>query len=88
LGKPKLMWTAVDGKPTSFSDRSEDPSPFGSGLTEKTGENDVDNYVFRKDGNFERCRIHFEYLDADKRNMRSGEWRDAQGKSPVATLGR
>jgi hypothetical protein len=80
LGKPKLMWTAVDGKPTSFSDRSEDPSPFGSGLTEKTGENDVDNYVFHKDGNFERCRIHFEYLDADKRNMRIGEWRDAQGK--------
>ncbi|HWZ81072.1 MAG TPA: hypothetical protein VNW47_00525 [Terriglobales bacterium] len=79
-GKAKQMWTAIDGKPTSFWDGSDDPSPFGAGFSAKSGENDVDDYVFHKDGNYERSRIHFEYLGPDKRNMLSGEWRDAQGK--------
>jgi len=79
-GKANLTWTVVHGKPTSFWDGSDTPSPFGASFSAEAGENDVDQYVCGKDGKCERLRIHYEYLDPHKRNMRSGEWRDAQGK--------
>lgn len=79
-GRAKLMWTVVHGKPTLFWDRSDTPSPFGAEFSEDAGENDTDTYACYKDGTCERFRIHYDYLDPHRRNMRSGEWRDAQGK--------
>jgi hypothetical protein len=79
-GKAKLTWTAVQGKPTLFWDGSDIPSPFGASFSEDAGENDADDYVCHKDGNCERFHIHYDYLDPHRRNMRSSEWRDAQGK--------
>jgi hypothetical protein len=80
VGKANLTWTVLDGKPTSFWDGSNTPSPFGDSFSEDVDKNNLDHYVCHKDGTCERFRIHCEYLDPNKRNMRSGEWRDAQGK--------
>ena len=67
----------VGGKLASFW-KISDSQQFGDGFVE-TGENgDQENYACHKDGTCEISRVHYEYLNADKRNPVSAEWRDSE----------
>jgi hypothetical protein len=78
-GKIKLTWTVIHGKLLSFWEPRESPSQFGDNFSEDVGDGNVEHYVCREDGSCELSRIHYEYLDPNKRNPISVEWRDSEG---------
>jgi hypothetical protein len=82
-GAVKLTWTFAHGEIVSFWEqpgKAQDHEQFGEGFIETNGQGNVDNYRCHSDGQCDRSRVHFEYLDAaKKRNPTSAEWRDASG---------
>ena len=55
------------------------PSQAGDNFNEYVGDDDVDNYACQDTGICEVSRVHYEYLDAEKRNAKSAEWRNSVG---------
>jgi hypothetical protein len=77
----KLTWTVVAGRLASFWEAldSDSPSWFGDNFTKTEDNGDAENYACHNDGRCEVSRIHYEYLDREKRNPLSAEWRDSEG---------
>jgi hypothetical protein len=78
-GKVKLTWTVAYGKVASFWELGDSSSQFGDHFSEDVGDGNVDNYACHNNGECEPSRIHYEYLDAKKRNPQSAEWQDSEG---------
>ena len=83
-GKMDLTWTVVDGKLTSFWQLPGSLSQFGRNFTEHPPNGDEENYSCQADGKCNVSHVHYEYLDAKKRNPKSAEWRDASGNLEYA----
>lgn len=78
-GAVNLKWTVADGRLKSFWETRNSPQQFGDNFTEDAANGDRENYSCRSDGHCEVARVHYEYLDGDKRNPTVAEWRDAEG---------
>jgi hypothetical protein len=78
-GDVKLTWTMADGRLESFWEPPDSPSQFGDNFTEDAGHDTRENYACGNDGRCEISRVHYEYLDGDKRNPLGAEWRDSEG---------
>ena len=72
----------IAGKLGSFWEQTPDPQ-FGDNFTRWWPDGELDNYVCHKDG-CEISYLHFDYLDAEKRNPTSAEWRDSEGNLKLA----
>jgi antitoxin component YwqK of YwqJK toxin-antitoxin module len=78
-GKVTLKRTSVDSHVKSFWEAESSERRYGDSFYEPKGENDIDQWSCRG----QKCdlfHIHFEYLDPNKRNPKSAEWRDSAGK--------
>jgi hypothetical protein len=80
FGKVKLAWTVSRGNLISFWEPSDSPSQPWDNFNEYLGDNDVDNYACQNDGKCEVSHVHYEYVDSGKHNLRSAEWRGADGQ--------
>lgn len=74
-----LAWTVSSGKLSSFWELPDSPRQYGDNFTEDAGNDTSENYDCHHQGRCEVSRIHYEYLDPNKRNPRSAEWRDSDG---------
>ena len=86
LGKVKLTWTVAKGKMISFWEPGDSsPKNFGEHFTEPDGTGNVDDYACHSDLHCDLSRVHYEYLDGDKKTPSSAEWHDAEGHLQLAT---
>lgn len=83
-GLVTLTWTVAKGKLVSFWEPSDSPSKFGDNFNEPDGEGNVENFHCRSDLHCDVSQVHYEYLDSEKRNPQSAEWRDADGNLQLA----
>ena len=79
FGKVELTWTVSRGDLISFWELSDSPRQGWDNLSEHVNDNDVDNYACQN-GKCEVSHVHYEYVDSEKHNLRSAEWRDSDGQ--------
>jgi len=80
FGKVKLTWMVSRGDLIMFWEPSDSPSRQAwDNFNERVSDDDVDNYACQNT-KCEVCRIHYEYLDAEKHNAKSAEWHDSSGE--------
>ena len=76
FGGVSLTWTAIGGKLESFWKLPDAPRQFGDNFTEQANEDTWENYDCESRTSCRLSRVHREYLDAERRNPASVEWRD------------
>jgi hypothetical protein len=79
-GRVEVTWTVWKGKLVSFWEPQDSTGLPDENFNERTGENDIDNFACKSNGQCERSHVHYEYYDLAKNNTRSAEWRDSQGE--------
>lgn len=84
FGNTKLAWSVVGGKLKSFWELPDLPLQYGDGFSEDIGSDTFEAYDCRG-GGCELSRVHYVYLDANRRNPQSVEWRDESGNLRYAT---
>jgi len=83
-GKMKLQWIASDGKLISFWETAHGASQFGDNFTEPAEEGTVVSYHCHADLTCEQSKVHYEFLNGNKHNPLSAEWRDSDGNLQLA----
>jgi hypothetical protein len=78
-GSVKLTWIVAGGQLVSFWEPPDSPPQFGEGFAADTRNGTMKNYECHSHGDCDVSSVHYEYLDAEKRNPRSAEWRDSEG---------
>ena len=79
-GSVKLTWTLTGGQLSSFWESSGSQSEFGDGFSEDIGNDTFRTYQCHSDQTCEHSFVHYVYLDANRRNPKSVEWRDESGE--------
>jgi hypothetical protein len=81
----KVTYMLSHDKLVSFWEPSDSPArQFGDNFNEDVGDNTVENYACHSDLQCEVSRVHYEYLNRNKHNPISAEWRDEDGNLKVA----
>lgn len=79
LGNTNLTWILADEKVVSYWELPASSSRFGENFSTSTRSGAMKCFACHSDGVCQVSFVHREYVDAEKRNLRSLEWRDAQG---------
>jgi len=78
-----LTWSVVGRKLVSFWEFPGLPRWYGDGFSEDNGNDTFETYACLG-GACELSRVHYVYLDAQRRNPQSVEWRDESGNLQYA----
>jgi|HubBroStandDraft_1064217.scaffolds.fasta_scaffold143294_2 hypothetical protein len=77
-GVVNLAWTYRQGQVISFWETDDGQGKFGDLFFDNKDIGDRDTYQFRTN-HCDRSRVHYEYVDAGKRHVKSAEWKDEDG---------
>ena len=79
-GRLRLQTSTLNGKVVSFWSANAEPNQWGSTSIHFENHSDADRTSCKKGGPCITSHVHYEFIDESKKDPRSAEWRDSEGK--------